>query len=90
MEGSITTKKGKRNQIEERHVKVLLGTEEVLPFEITEDIIYDPPHVSPRIRAQDGVLLAFCNPLQELPPTHYIELLIPGKHRDKVRRELEC
>ena len=26
------------------------------PFEIKENVIYDPPHVSPRIRAQDGVL----------------------------------
>jgi hypothetical protein len=89
MESSIETKRGKRNQIEERHLKVLLRTEEVLPFEIKEDIIYDPPHVSPRIRAQDGLLLAFSNPLQELPLSHYIELRIPGKHRDKIRRELE-
>ncbi len=32
------------------------------PFKISENIIYDPPHVSPRIRAQDGVLLACCWP----------------------------
>jgi hypothetical protein len=89
MESSIETKKGKRNQIEERHMKVLLRTEEVTPFEIKENIIYDPPHVSPRIRAQDGLLLAFSNPLQELPDSSYIELRIPGKHRDKIRRELE-
>ncbi len=89
MDSSIEIKRGKRNQIQERHMKVLLRTEEVLPFEIEEDIIYDPPHVSPRIRAQDGLLLAFSNPLQELPATNYIELRIPGKHRDKIRRELE-
>ncbi len=89
MESSIETKRGKRNQIEERHVKVLLRTEEILPFEIKEDIIYDPPHVSPRIRAQDGLLLAFSNPLQVLSESCYIELLISGKHRDKIRRELE-
>jgi hypothetical protein len=31
------------------------------PFKISENIIYDPPHVSPRIRAQDGVLLPVGN-----------------------------
>ena len=28
------------------------------PFEITENVIYHPPHISPRLRAQDSVLLA--------------------------------
>lgn len=70
-------------------MKALLKMEEVLPFEISENVIYDPPHVSPRIRAQDGLLLAFHNPVEELPESNYIELLIPGECRDRIRRELE-
>lgn len=89
MEESLEVKRGKTNKIQEHHIKALLGAEDISPFEITENIIYDPPHVSPRIRAQDGLLLAFQNPVTPLPDTHYIELLIPGGCRDKIRRELE-
>lgn len=89
MEESLEVKRGKANRIQERQIKVLLQSEEISPFEITENVIYDPPHVSPRIRAQDGLLLAFQNPVTPLPDTHYIELLVPGRCRDKIRRELE-
>lgn len=89
MEESLEVKRGKANRIQERHIKVLLGAEEISPFEISENVIYDPPHVSPRIRAQDGLLLAFQNPVMPLPDTHYIELVTPGNCRDKIRRELE-
>lgn len=89
MEESLESKRGKTNKIQERHIKVLLHAEEISPFEISENVIYDPPHVSPRIRAQDGLLLAFQNPVTPLPETHYSELLIPGIRRDKIRRELE-
>lgn len=89
MEESLESKRGKTNKIQERHIKVLLHAEEISPFEISENVIYDPPHVSPRIRAQDGLLLAFQNPVKPLPETHYSELLIPGNRRDKIRRELE-
>lgn len=85
----VSTKYRKPNQIQARQVKQLVNAEEISPFEITENIIYDPPHVSPRIRAQDGLLLAFQNPVTPLPDTHYIELVIPGGRRDKIRRELE-
>lgn len=89
MEESLESKRGKTNKIQERHIKVLLHAEEISPFEISENVIYDPPHMSPRIRAQDGLLLAFQNPVTPLPETHYSELLIPGNRRDKIRRELE-
>ena len=89
MEESLESKRGKTNKIQERHIKVLLHAVEISPFEISENVIYDPPHVSPRIRAQDGLLLAFQNPVTPLPETHYSELLIPGNRRDKIRRELE-
>lgn len=89
MEESLESERGKTNKIQERHIKVLLHAEEISPFEISENVIYDPPHVSPRIRAQDGLLLAFQNPVKPLPETHYSELLIPGNRRDKIRRELE-
>lgn len=89
MEESLESKRGKTNKIQEQHIKVLLSSEEISPFEISENVIYDPPHVSPRIRAQDGLLLAFQNPVAPLPEAHYSELLIPGNRRDKIRRELE-
>ncbi len=85
----VAGRKKNRDQIEVRHIKQLLKTEEVSPFEITQNVIYDPPHVSPRIRAQDGLLLAFHNPAEELPPSHYTQFVIPGRSKDRIRRELE-
>lgn len=59
------------------------------PFKITENIIYDPPHVSPRIRAQDGVLLACWQPMQELEEKDYLEIVIRQKAHDEIRRRLD-
>ncbi len=52
-------------------------------------MIYDPPHVSPRIRAQDGVLMACHQPLQPLNEKDYLEIVIPPKAHDNIRRELD-
>jgi hypothetical protein len=59
------------------------------PFFIAENVIYDPPHVSPRIRAQDGVLLASYRPLESLGESEYIEIIIKATAHDKIRRELD-
>lgn len=59
------------------------------PFEITENVIYDPPHVSPRIRAQDGVLLACHQPLKPLEEKDYLEIVIKCKAHDDIRRRLD-
>jgi hypothetical protein len=59
------------------------------PFEINENVIYDPPHVSPRIRAQDGVLLACHQPLRSLPETDYLEIIIKHQAHDDIRRRLD-
>jgi hypothetical protein len=59
------------------------------PFLISENVIYDPPHVSPRIRAQDGVLLACHRPLEPLEESDYIEVIIKAKAHDAIRRELD-
>lgn len=59
------------------------------PFVITEDIIYDPPHVSPRIRAQDGVLLACWQPMQEVAEKDYLEIVIKQSAHDEIRRRLD-
>lgn len=57
------------------------------PFKINENIIYDPPHVSPRIRAQDGVLLACWQPLLPLDEKDYLEIVIKqAAHEDILRR----
>ena len=64
------------------------GEEEPSPFDISENIIYDPPHVSPRIRAQDGVLMACYNPLQPLDDADYIEIVVKHEAHDDIRRRL--
>jgi hypothetical protein len=61
----------------------------VSPFDITENVIYDPPHVSPRIRAQDGVLLACHQPLEPLEEKDYLEIIITHEAHDDIRRRLD-
>jgi len=59
------------------------------PFEISENVIYDPPHVSPRIRAQDGVLMACHQPMQPLEEKDYLEIVIKHEAHDDIRRRLD-
>jgi hypothetical protein len=59
------------------------------PFNIAANVIYDPPHVSPRIRAQDGVLLAMQQPFKELEDKDYLELTIRHDAHDDIRNCLE-
>lgn len=59
------------------------------PFDITQNVIYDPPHVSPRIRAQDGVLLACHRPLEPLEEKDYLEIIIKHEAHDDIRRRLD-
>jgi len=61
----------------------------VSPFEITENVIYDPPHVSPRIRAQDGVLLACHQPMRSLEERDYLEIIIKHEAHDDIRKRLD-
>jgi hypothetical protein len=61
----------------------------VSPFEISENVIYDPPHVSPRIRSQDGVLLACHQPMQPLEEKDYLEIVIKHEAHDDIRRRLD-
>lgn len=59
------------------------------PFKISENIIYDPPHVSPRIRAQDGVLLACWQPMKPLDEKDYLEIVIKQSAQEDIRRRLD-
>ncbi len=59
------------------------------PFEIKENVIYDPPHISPRMRAQDSVLLACYQPLQELEERDCLEIIIRHDAHDDIRRRLD-
>lgn len=59
------------------------------PFRITENIIYDPPHVSPRIRAQDGVLLSCWQPMKPLDENDYQEIVIKQSAHEDIRRRLD-
>lgn len=59
------------------------------PFRITKNVIYSPPHFSPRIRAQDGILLACHQPLKTLDESEYIEIVIKAKAHEQIRLELD-
>jgi FRG domain len=61
----------------------------VSPFSISENVIYDPPHVSPRIRAQDGVLMACHQPMRPLEEKDYLEIVIRHEAHDDIRRRLD-
>lgn len=59
------------------------------PFEITESVIYHPPHISPRLRAQDSVLLACQQPFKCLEERDCLELIIRHDAHDDIRRRLD-
>ncbi len=61
----------------------------ISPFDITQNIIYEPPHVSSRIRAQDGVLLACYGPLKVLEEKDYVEVIIKHEAHEEMRQRLE-
>lgn len=59
------------------------------PFDIRENVIYDPPHVSPRMRAQDSVLLACHRPLECLDHRDWLEIIVRHDAHDDIRRRLD-
>lgn len=59
------------------------------PFEITENVIYHPPHISPRLRAQDSVLLACQQPFESLEERDCLEIIIRHDAHDDIRRRLD-
>ena len=59
------------------------------PFVIERDLIYYPPHFSPRIRSQDGVLMACCKPMKSLDESEYIEIIIKNSAHKEIRKRLE-
>jgi len=59
------------------------------PFEIKENVIYHPPHISPRLRAQDSVLLACHQPMQELEERDCLEIIVRQDAHDDIRRRLD-
>ena len=59
------------------------------PFDITENVIYHPPHISPRMRAQDSVLLACHRPFEALEDRDWIEIVIRHDAHDDIRRRLD-
>ena len=59
------------------------------PFEITENVIYHPPHISPRMRAQDSVLLACLKPFESLEERDWLEIVIRPDAHDDIRRRLD-
>ena len=59
------------------------------PFEITKNVIYHPPHISPRLRAQDSVLLACQQPFKALEERDYLEIVIRHDAHDDIQRRLD-
>jgi hypothetical protein len=59
------------------------------PFDITENVIYHPPHISPRLRAQDSVLLACHQPFEALEERDCLEIIIRHDAHDDIRRRLD-
>lgn len=59
------------------------------PFEIRENVIYHPPHISPRLRAQDSVLLACHQPFETLEDRDWLEIVIRHDAHDDIRRRLD-
>ena len=59
------------------------------PFEITENVIYHPPHIAPRMRAQDSVLLACHQPLDALEDRDWLEIVIQQDAHDDIRHRLD-
>ena len=59
------------------------------PFDITKNVIYHPPHISPRLRAQDSVLLACQQPFKALEDQDWIEIIIRHDAHDDIRRRLD-
>lgn len=73
----------------ETEIKTDGAQEEQSPFMISENIIYDPPHFSARVRAQDGVLLACFNPREFLDENDYIEIIIKANAHMEIRKRLD-
>ena len=65
------------------------ATDVPLPFEIAENVIYHPPHISPRMRAQDSVLLACYRPFEALEDRDWLEIVIRQDAHDDIRRRLD-
>ena len=59
------------------------------PFDIKGNVIYHPPHISPRLRAQDSVLLACHQPLAALEDSDCLEIIIRHDAHDDIRRRLD-
>lgn len=59
------------------------------PFGIKENVIYHPPHISPRLRAQDSVLLACQQPFIALEERDCLEIVIRHDAHDDIRRRLD-
>lgn len=78
-------------QIVEKHFsKQETSTDDMkTPLQISKNYIYNPPHVSPRIRAQDGVLLACYKPMEELEEQLYTEIVIKASAHERIRAELD-
>ena len=50
---------------------------------------YDPPHISPRLRAQDSVLLACQRPFEAIEERDWLEMVIRQDSHDDIRRQLD-
>jgi len=90
-ESTTTAKTVTSARAEPEPVQTTPATTDVVgsPFEIKKNVIYDPPHISPRMRAQDSVLLACYQPMATLEERDYLEIVIKHEAHDDIRHRLE-
>ena len=89
LEGEEGNSGGAAEDVETTHDGSGDTPEVPLPFEITKNVIYHPPHISPRLRAQDSVLLACHRPFEALEDRDWIEIVIRHGAHDDIRRRLD-
>lgn len=65
------------------------GLEAPSPFKITENVIYHPPHISPRLRAQESVFLACHRPFVALEDQELMEIVVRHQAHSDIRRRLD-
>lgn len=77
------------SEVEQEDESVGPSAPPATPFKITENVIYHPPHISPRLRAQDSVLLACHKPFEALEERDCLEIIIRHDAHDDIRRRLD-
>lgn len=72
-----------------RNLRVISKHDENKPFEIIEPVIYNPPHITPRIPAQRSVFTIHSKPSEIFKPHDYFKWVISNKACGKIKTILD-